>query len=66
MNRHKLINTAARLARCDAIRELDELCETQKTVSTATLVVMLDKVSNTLKNEAVNIKIALDAEITRK
>jgi hypothetical protein len=60
MNRHKLINTAARLARCDAIRDLDELCETQKTISTTRLRDMLDAVSNKLKNEAVSIKIAIE------
>jgi hypothetical protein len=60
VDKHKLINTAARLARCDAISALDELCETQKTVSTVKLRVMLDKASNALKNEAVSIKIAIE------
>jgi hypothetical protein len=60
INRHRLINTAARLARCDAIRVLDDLCENQKTISTVRLRSMLDDVSNKLKNEAVSIRSSLE------
>ena len=55
----ELIRVAARLARCDALSELDELCDTQKTVSTARVRLMLDRAENELKLQAVHIKNAI-------
>jgi hypothetical protein len=51
-----LIGIAARLARCDALSEIDEICENQKSVKTSMLIEALNRAENKLKDEAVHIR----------
>lgn len=51
-----LIQIAARLARCNALNELEEVCENQQSVSTRKLQEIVDRASNKLKDEAVYIR----------
>jgi hypothetical protein len=55
-----LIHVAARLAKGDAISAIDELCEEQKTISTAKLKRFVDDVREELIKEAINIKNAIN------
>jgi hypothetical protein len=56
-----LIGIAARLARCDALTEIDEICENQKTIKTSVLIEVLNRAENKLKDEAVHIKNMIEA-----
>ena len=51
-----LISIAARLAKCDILMELEEICENQKSISTSVLQDVVDRASNKLKDEAVYIR----------
>lgn len=58
----ELIQVAARLVKGDAISEIDELCEEQKTISTAKLRRFVDDVREELIKEAIAIKNAIKSE----
>jgi hypothetical protein len=51
-----LISIAARLAMCEILMEIEEVCENQKTISAAKLQLMLDKASNKMKDEAIHVR----------
>ncbi len=55
-----LIQIAARLALCNALDELEEVCENQRTIKTSKLQGIVERASNTLKNEAVYIRTMSD------
>lgn len=51
-----LIPIAARLASCDALIEVYEICENQKSISTEKLERAIDRIANKLKDEAFYIR----------
>jgi hypothetical protein len=51
-----LIGIAARLVRCDALSEIDEICENQKSIKTSVLIDVLNRAENKLKDESVHIR----------
>ena len=51
-----LIIMAAKMVRCDVLRELDEICETKKSISTSKLRIILDAMSEDLKKDAIFLK----------
>ena len=51
-----LISIAARLAKCDLLTELEEICENHISIDTDVLQLAVDKASNNLKNEAIYIR----------
>ena len=51
-----LISIAARLARCDLLTELEEICENQQTIKTSVLQDVVDRASNKLKKEAIYVR----------
>ncbi len=51
-----LIQIAARLAMCNALHELEEVCENQQSISSRKLQDIVDRASTKLKDEAVYIR----------
>lgn len=51
-----LIGIAARLVVCNALNELEEVCENQKYITTQRLQSIVDRASDKLKDEAVHIR----------
>ena len=47
-----LISIAARLVKCEALHELYEVCENQRSISTTKLQDIADRISSKLKDEA--------------